>query len=98
MILETGTPSVKGRYVAYVQCESSQVRGWCEAKLATWLGDRWDIGVPVLYFAGPLPAMKMPGPRTPPEPGSDEEFLSGHQWTPEQQARMRGMEAQEYDL
>lgn len=60
MILETGTPSAKGRYVAYVQCESSQVRGWCEAKLATWLGDRWDIGVPVYYWIGPLPPMKMP--------------------------------------
>lgn len=60
MKLETGTPSAKGRYVAYVQCSSSQVRSWCEAKLATWLGDRWDIGVPVFYFAGPLPPMKMP--------------------------------------
>lgn len=97
MNLETGTPSAKGRYVAYVQCESSQVRGWCEAKLATWLGDRWDIGVPVLYFAGPLPAMKMPAPRQPPEPGSDEEFLSGHQWTDEQIAKATAAR-QEYDL
>lgn len=94
MKLDTGTPSLKGRYVVYVQCESVQIRGWCEAKLATWLGDRWDIGVPVLYFAGPLPAMKMPGPRTPPEPGSDEEFLSGHQWSPEQLAGRKP----EYDL
>lgn len=60
MKLETGTPSAKGRYVAYVQCESMQIRGWCEAKLATWLGDRWDIGVPVHAFVGPLPVVKMP--------------------------------------
>lgn len=65
MKLETGTPSAKGRYVAYVQCSSSQVRSWCEAKLATWLGDRWDIGIPVFYFVGPLPPMKMPSAEKP---------------------------------
>lgn len=60
MILETGTPSADGRYVAYVQCASRQIPEWCEPKLATWHNGRWDLGVPVLYFAGPLPAMKMP--------------------------------------
>lgn len=58
--LETGTPSVDGRYVVYVQAASHQIRDWCEAKLATWHKGRWDLGVPVFYFAGPLPAMKIP--------------------------------------
>lgn len=62
MILESGTPLVDGRYVVYVQCESMQIRSWCEAKLATWLGDRWDIGVPVHAFIGLLPVVKMPSP------------------------------------
>lgn len=60
MHLESGTPSVDGRYVVYVQAASRQIPEWCEAKLATWLGDRWDIGVPVHAFIGPLPVVKMP--------------------------------------
>ena len=67
-LLEIGMPSEDGRYLVYVQCASRQIPEWCEAKLATFHKGRWDIGVPVHYFLGPLPTMKMPAPPLPPAP------------------------------
>lgn len=59
MKLETGTPPSQGRYLVYVRCASRQIPDWLEAKLGTWHNGRWDLGVPVYAWLGPLPTMKV---------------------------------------
>lgn len=65
MKLETGTPPTQGRYVAYVKSDSAQTPDWCVPKFGAWHDGRWDLGVPVYYWIGPLPPMKMPAAPSP---------------------------------
>jgi hypothetical protein len=57
--LETGNPTEEGRYVAFVQCTSGQVREWAEPIIATWHGGRWHCAKTVYGWAGPIPPLKL---------------------------------------
>jgi hypothetical protein len=57
--LETFDPVEDGRYVAFVQCASGQVREWAEPIIATWQGGRWHCGKRVYGWIGPIPPLKL---------------------------------------
>lgn len=104
MKIQVGKPLVNGRYVVFVRCASHQVKDWCEPEIATWHDGLWHHGKHVHGWIGPLPLAhwkalvnEANAAEQPPEPGSDEEFFSGHQWTPEQIARATAAR-QEWDL
>lgn len=59
MKLQTGTPLVQGRYIAYVRSDSHQTPDWCIPKFGAWHDGRWDLGVPVYAWIGPIPALKV---------------------------------------
>lgn len=53
--IQTGTPPEAGRYVVFTPCKSRQIRDWCEPHIATWYGEKWVFGDPVVGWIGPLP-------------------------------------------
>lgn len=58
---QRGAPTEEGRYVAFVRCDSYQVKGWLEPEIATWAGGRWHNFKPVFAWIGPLPSgVKVP--------------------------------------
>lgn len=58
LIPKQGTPIKEGRYVAFVRCESFQVKGWLEPEIVTWHGGRWHCIKPIFAWIGPLPLCK----------------------------------------
>lgn len=57
MEIRTGNPPTEGRYVAFVRCQSQQVRDWVEPIIANWYRGKWDCFRPVLGWFGPIPPM-----------------------------------------
>ncbi len=55
--IETGTPTIEGRYVIYTPCDARQIREWCDAHFATWHGGKWHTARPVWGWIGPLPVV-----------------------------------------
>lgn len=55
--IQTGEPSVDGRYVVWTPCKAISAREWCEPSIATWQGGRWHSYEPVWAWIGPLPVV-----------------------------------------
>lgn len=53
MNLNTGTPTIEGRYVVYVRCRPTPE--YCEPIIRTWAGGKWHCDQEVYGWIGPLP-------------------------------------------
>lgn len=62
-LVQTGTPTVEARYVAFVRCSAAQARDWVEPLIMTWHGGRWHTTFinqrRIIGWLGPLPVLKV---------------------------------------
>lgn len=59
MEISVGQPQHDGRYVAFVQCASTQIPDWCEPVIAYWdQKNGWHTRGAVYGWIGPLPIAK----------------------------------------
>ena len=65
MNIQTGLPTVEGRYVIWTPCASPQVRQWCEPSIATWHGGQWHSRELIYGWVGPLPVVHTRDPLKP---------------------------------
>lgn len=57
MKLQTGQPTVEGRYVGFIRSRTSP--DWCEPIFATWHGERWHSYDIPLAWIGPVPVVSV---------------------------------------
>lgn len=57
MKVERGTPTVEGRYIAYIPSRCRSAHGWSEPIMTTWHGGKWHHMESTLCWIGPLPVL-----------------------------------------
>lgn len=58
MKIQAGPPPSDGYYVAYVRCDSYQIKDWCQPIIVSWAFGKWQTVKHVHGWIGPLPAAK----------------------------------------
>lgn len=58
MKINVGLPKADGYYVAYVRCDSYQIKDWCQPIIVSWADGRWQTVKTVHGWIGPLPVAK----------------------------------------
>lgn len=60
--IQTGSPKLDGRYVAFIQCDAAQAREWVEPVIMTYSNGKWHttfLKNKIVGWLGPIPPMKV---------------------------------------